>query len=134
MALKRENKSLRESNGTLVNVLDALKSMPKDDIAEYLKRLKSTDDQWAALSPVVPGSVHWGPLLPERMMARQVLPLVQSDVELELMVRHPFAYPTETSETIGAGILDGALLDGIDPANISSPWYRPFLQLALIVV
>ncbi|KAF2117392.1 hypothetical protein BDV96DRAFT_572001 [Lophiotrema nucula] len=95
MALKRENSTLKESHQALEELVNNLRFMPEEMAQTILQRLRTTSDPTSVLQSV-DGSVFLGQPT-EKAVARNLLKhesSIQSDMEFELMVKHPAAYPT----------------------------------------
>jgi hypothetical protein len=94
MALKRQINDLRHTSQDLQELITLLTYVPEDMAYDVLKRLRLTADVPAVLESMKGYRLDQGNrVLSEQATARSVLPLVQSTMELELMVRHPMLYP-----------------------------------------
>lgn len=84
-ALRRENKSLND-------LLDHLRTLPEDIAQSVLLQLRNSENSLSVLRDIEDGSL---PLVQhsQREPALAVLPAVQSEPELRLMMDHPTAYP-----------------------------------------
>ena len=90
--LKRELDTLKHRSNAMEELIDHLRYTPKDIAQMILERLRVTSDPALVLRSVQ-GDMLGHPIS-EITTARGVLPAMQSGLELELMVRHPVAYPT----------------------------------------
>lgn len=89
--LKRENTTLRKKVSALHDILDLLKKMPPSDAQHFLRHFQTGTDPVDVLKALRGESARTA--LSEQETARASLPAVRSKCELELLVRHPVAYP-----------------------------------------
>lgn len=92
MVLKRENEALRRRSETLEELVKHMVCMPEDIAQVILWRLRTTSNPLLVLQSIRGETLS--DQLSEQATARGILPLVQSGLEFELMVRHPVSYPT----------------------------------------
>lgn len=92
-ALKRQIQYLEQKLKGQTELLDHLKSVPEKDAIELLRGLNSPSDGLVVLASAKSSSlIIRRPS--EHQVARGVLPTIRSDLEFELMLRHPMVYPT----------------------------------------
>ena len=94
MALKRQINDLRHTSQDLQELITLLTYVPENVAYDVLKRLRLTGDVASVLESMKGYTfVQGSQVLSEQATARSVIPLVQSTMELQLMVRHPVLYP-----------------------------------------
>jgi len=94
--LKRENEALKQRLEPLAEVLTLLQTASADLAQVIFLKLRHGDA--ATVLNFIKGAVP-DSRLSEQTAARAALPHVQSNLELELLVRHPVAYPTVGTAT-----------------------------------
>lgn len=88
--LKRQNEALRKQAEPMEELLNLLKEAPMEIAQMVFLKLRHGDA--ASVLRFMGGPLGYRQLSEQRA-AREVLPSVQSELELELMVRYPVAYP-----------------------------------------
>ena len=94
--LKRENEALKQRMEPLAEVLNLLQTASADLAQVIFLKLRHGDA--TAVLNFIKGAVP-DSRLSEQTAARAALPHVQTNLELELLVRHPVAYPTLSTVT-----------------------------------
>jgi len=92
MALKQNYSALKAELDDLHGLLDSLRLSSEDTAQAILQRLRTSGDVPVVLNQFRSFSVL--PRLSEQDLARAHLPPTHSGKELELLARHPAAYPT----------------------------------------
>ena len=91
IALKRENATLHAKVNAFHRILDLLRDLPAEGVHDALHRLQIGSDPIAMLRTLQCETMIDAPS--EQGLALSYLPQVHSQCELELLVRHPLAYP-----------------------------------------
>ena len=92
VVLRRQIDLLQQELKDQQELLDYLKSVPETDAIELLRRLRSASSPSTVLSHAR-GNLHGRHRPSEHIAARAIGPPVNNDLEFELMVSHPVAYP-----------------------------------------
>ncbi|KAI9691621.1 MAG: hypothetical protein M1822_007692 [Bathelium mastoideum] len=93
MALKRTYDDVKQNSDVLEELVHQMKHMPDETAQLMLKRLRTGADLKLVLRSIKNDAVPPATHLSEQTTARAILPSVHSEREMELMVRHPNAYP-----------------------------------------
>ena len=106
-ALKRENETLKEDSLAVQGVLEYLKSAPSHTAQALLEKLRTAPDTMTALELAKEeGLVRQ---MSDQSTVQAILRSSDSDMEFELMVRHPIAYPI-LDQSADRAVFDNALL------------------------
>jgi hypothetical protein len=92
MALKRRCEELKLICAQLEELVTYLITAPEDKAQQALHQLRTNMDPFELLGIIKGEGLQPNPS--ELSTARAVLPNVQSDLELELLAKHPISYPT----------------------------------------
>lgn len=108
--LKRENIALREKLAAFQDIFEHFQGRTQHTAHDILQRLGAGTDPSDVLKTLRGELPHT--VLSEQATARAILPPIYSDCELELIVRHPKAYPAldlpgVTQDTMSSFFLDG---------------------------
>ncbi|PVH93023.1 hypothetical protein DM02DRAFT_677109 [Periconia macrospinosa] len=93
--LKRQNIALQEKVDAFQQITHLMKDMPPTTVQDTIQQLLTGSNPVATLQTLTGKSITAGPS--EQHVARTFYPRVNSPLELELLVRHPRAYPSISS-------------------------------------
>lgn len=92
-----EGGALRKAGEEARSIVELLRSVPYDEAVELLQKLRGGSPPTPAATPsttVVRKPPSIPPPIPAHFYVRSVIPPTRNNLEFELVVRHPIAYPT----------------------------------------
>jgi hypothetical protein len=138
MALKREVESLQRRVQEYVNFLESIRTAPEDEVLHVVRQLRSTEDAYAILSSYQ-GRAGGISRISEHTTARATIPLMESDIEFELVTLHPKVYPVaippNPSSVTSASLTRGLTLQGtatsLSSTSLSTSLHHKYCDLRL---
>jgi hypothetical protein len=119
VVLQRENAELRAQVAAFHDIVDLLKSMPADAAQHSLHHVLTRSDPVTMLKALRGESI--GAVISEQDTVRAFFPAVHSKCELELLFRHPIAYPPVDFSSRAESLR-------LHLSSLYSPWSTPVLQ------